>query len=29
VLWNKYRGDGNAVRAGSAAEKRVLAAARR
>jgi preprotein translocase subunit SecF len=29
VLWNKYRGDGNAVRAGSAADKRVLAAARR
>jgi preprotein translocase subunit SecF len=29
VLWNKYRGDGNAARAGSAAEKRVLATARR
>jgi preprotein translocase subunit SecF len=29
VLWNRYRGDGNAVRAGSAADKRVLAAARR
>jgi preprotein translocase subunit SecF len=29
VLWNKYRGDGTAVRAGSAADKRVLAEARR
>jgi preprotein translocase subunit SecF len=29
VLWNKYRGDGTAVRAGSAADKRVLADARR
>jgi len=29
VLWNKYRGDGNAARAGSAADKRVLATARR
>ena len=29
VLWNKYRGQGTAVRAGSAAEKRVVAAARR
>jgi preprotein translocase subunit SecF len=29
VLWNRYRGDGNAARAGSAAEKRVLAPARR
>jgi preprotein translocase subunit SecF len=29
VLWNKYRGQGTAVRAGSAADKRVVAAARR
>jgi preprotein translocase subunit SecF len=29
VLWNKYRGQGTAVRAGSAADKRVAAAARR
>jgi preprotein translocase subunit SecF len=29
VVWNKYRGQGTAVRAGSAAEKRVAAAARR
>jgi preprotein translocase subunit SecF len=29
VLWSKYRGDGTAVRAGSAADKRVLAEARR
>ncbi len=29
VLWNKYRGQGAAIRAGSAAEKRVTAAARR
>jgi preprotein translocase subunit SecF len=29
VLWNKYRGQGTAVRVGSAAEKRVPAAARR
>ncbi len=29
VLWNKYRGQGTAVRAGSAADKRVTAAARR
>jgi preprotein translocase subunit SecF len=29
VLWNKYRGQGTAVRVGSAADKRVPAAARR
>jgi preprotein translocase subunit SecF len=29
VWWNKYRGQGTAVRAGSAADKRVMAAARR
>ncbi len=29
VVWNKYRGQGAAIRAGSAAEKRVAAAARR
>jgi preprotein translocase subunit SecF len=29
VLWNKYRGQGTAARAGSAADKRVVAAARR
>ena len=29
VLWNKYRGQGTAARAGSAADKRVAAAARR
>jgi preprotein translocase subunit SecF len=29
VVWNKYRGQGTAVRAGSAADKRVVAAARR
>ena len=29
VLWNKYWGQGTAVRAGSAADKRVVAAARR
>ena len=29
VLWNKYRGQGTAARAGSAADKRVTAAARR
>jgi preprotein translocase subunit SecF len=29
VLWNKYRGQGTAVRAGSAADKRVAAAVRR
>jgi preprotein translocase subunit SecF len=29
VWWNKYRGQGTAVRAGSAADKRVAAAARR
>jgi preprotein translocase subunit SecF len=29
VVWNKYRGQGASVRAGSAAEKRVAAAARR
>ncbi|MFZ3214660.1 MAG: protein translocase subunit SecF [Candidatus Acidiferrales bacterium] len=29
VLWNKYHGQGTAVRAGSAADKRVVAAARR
>jgi preprotein translocase subunit SecF len=29
VVWNKYRGQGTAVRAGSAADKRVAAAARR
>src|ERR1700720_2421532 len=29
VVWNKYRGQGAAVRAGSAADKRVVAAARR
>ena len=29
VWWNKYRGQGTAVRAGSAADKRVVAAARR
>jgi len=29
VLWNKYRGQGAAISAGSAAEKRVAAAARR
>ncbi|MGC2266646.1 MAG: protein translocase subunit SecF [Candidatus Acidiferrales bacterium] len=29
VLWNKYRGQGTAVRVGSAADKRVVAAARR
>jgi preprotein translocase subunit SecF len=29
VLWTKYRGQGTAVRAGSAADKRVAAAARR
>jgi preprotein translocase subunit SecF len=29
VLWNKYRGQGTAVRAGSAADKRVAAGARR
>jgi preprotein translocase subunit SecF len=29
VLWNKYRGQGTAVRAGSAADKRAVAAARR
>ena len=29
VLWNKYRGQGTAVRVGSAADKRVMAAARR
>jgi hypothetical protein len=29
VVWNKYRGQGAAISAGSAAEKRVAAAARR
>jgi len=29
VWWNKYRGQGTAIRAGSAADKRVMAAARR
>jgi len=29
VLWNKYRGQGTAARVGSAADKRVTAAARR
>ncbi|HXN71887.1 MAG TPA: protein translocase subunit SecF [Candidatus Acidoferrales bacterium] len=29
VLWNKYKGQGTAARAGSAADKRVVAAARR
>jgi preprotein translocase subunit SecF len=29
VVWNKYRGQGTAIRAGSAADKRVVAAARR
>jgi preprotein translocase subunit SecF len=29
VLWNKYGGHGTAIRAGSAAEKRVVAGARR
>jgi preprotein translocase subunit SecF len=29
VIWNKYRGQGASIRAGSAAEKRVAAAARR